>query len=148
LGYLKVQTQDIERWRELTVDVLGLQETTGPEENGLYLRMDERAARLIVLPGDTDKVLAVGWEVRDQFALAAVGRAVEDSGTSITTLSQDECDERRVEAAITFQDPAGTPVEVFFGPVLDHSPVISKHGQKFVTGGQGMGHVVLPTTNP
>ncbi len=148
LGYLAVQSQDIPRWRELTVDCLGLQETTGPEAGGLYLRMDERAARLVVVPGDTDRVLAVGWEVRDQFALAAVGRAVEAAGTAVKVLSPEECDERRVEAAIRFDDPAGTPTEVFFGPVLDHSPVLTGHGNTFVTGGEGMGHVVLPTTNP
>src|SRR3546814_18015854 len=47
LGYLKVQSQDIPRWRELTVDCLAMQETTGSDPDGLYLRMDERAARLV-----------------------------------------------------------------------------------------------------
>ncbi len=148
LGYLLVQSQDIPRWRELTVECLGLQEVDGPEEGALHLRMDERAARLVVSPGDTDHVLAVGWEVRDQFALANVGRAVEAAGFGVKVLSQEDCDHRRVEAAIRFDDPAGTPTEVFFGPILDHSPVLTGYGQKFVTGSQGMGHVVLPTTRP
>ena len=147
LGYLRVQTRDVARWRELTVDALGFAETTGPHPDGLYLRMDERAARLIVLPGESDRVLAVGWEVRDQFALASVGRAVEASGTAVKVLGEDECRERRVDSAITFDDPSGTPVEVFFGPVLDHDPVRTTWMQSFVTGEQGMGHVVLPTTN-
>ncbi|MEU3734336.1 VOC family protein [Streptomyces sp. NPDC033538] len=146
LGYLRVQTRDIDRWRELTVDALGFAEGTGPEPDGLYLRMDERRARLVVLPGDGDRVLSVGWEVRDQFALAAVGRAVEASGTAVKLLSQEEADDRGVEQAIAFEDPAGVPVEVFFAPILDHSPVLTGLGQRFVTGGQGMGHVVLPTT--
>lgn len=147
LGYLRVQSQDVPRWRELTVEALGFAETTGPDPKGLYLRMDEREARLIVVPGDSDRVQAVGWEVRDQFALAAVGRAVEASGTAVKVLSEDECRERRVDSAILFEDPSGTPVEVFFGPVLDHDPVRTKWMQRFVTGDQGMGHVVLPTTN-
>ncbi|UNT00525.1 VOC family protein [Streptomyces tubbatahanensis] len=146
LGYLRVQTRDIDRWRQLTVEALGFAEGSGPDPDGLYLRMDERRARLAVLPGDTDRVQAVGWEVRDQFALAAVGRAVEEAGTAVKQLTQQEADERGVEAAVTFDDPAGVPVEVFFGPVLDHSPVLTGLGQTFVTGGQGMGHVVLPTT--
>ncbi|MDN5892804.1 MAG: VOC family protein [Nocardioides sp.] len=148
LGYLKVQSQDIPRWRELTVDCLGMQEVEGPNEGALHLRMDERASRMIVVPGDSDKVLAVGWEVRDQFALASVGRSIEAAGVAVKVLTQKECDERRFEAGIRFDDPAGTPVEVFFGPVLDHSPVITGHGQSFVTGSQGLGHVVLPTTAP
>lgn len=146
LGYLKVQTTDLARWRELAVDALGFAEGSGPDPHGLYLRMDERTARLIVLPGDTDEVLAVGWEVRDQFALAAVGRAVEAAGVAVKMLSPGEAADRSVEEALTFSDPAGIPVEVFFGPALDHSPVLTGTGQKFVTGQCGMGHVVLPTT--
>lgn len=147
LGYLRVQTRDIPRWRELTVEALGLVETTGPDPDGLYLRMDERRTRLAVLPGDVDRVLAVGWEVRDQFALASVGRAVEASGTPVRLLSEEECAARGVDAAIAFDDPSATPVEVFFGPVLDHDPVRTKWMQRFVTGDQGMGHVVLPAAN-
>jgi 2,3-dihydroxybiphenyl 1,2-dioxygenase len=146
LGYLRVQTQDVPRWRELTVDALGFQQTTGPDAGALYLRMDERTARLVVLPGEQDRVLTVGWEVRDQFALRAVARAVEAAGTAVKELPLADCEERGVEAAVRFDDPAGTPTEVFFGPVLDHSPLRTGLAQRFVTGDQGMGHVVLPTT--
>ena len=147
LGYLKVQATDVERWRELAVGALGFAEGTGPDPDGLYLRMDERTSRVIVLPGDTDEVLAVGWEVRDQFALAAVGRAVEASGFAVKMLSPGEAADRSAEQVITFTDPAGMPVEVFFGPALDHSPVLTGAGQRFVTGRCGLGHVVLPTTD-
>jgi 3,4-dihydroxy-9,10-secoandrosta-1,3,5(10)-triene-9,17-dione 4,5-dioxygenase len=146
LGYLRVQTTDVPRWRELTVDALGFAEGTGPVPGGLYLRMDERFARVIVLPGETDQVLSIGWEVRDQFALARVGAAVEAAGVAVKPLSKEDCADRAVERAITFTDPAGVSVEIFFGPRLDHSPVITSLGQRFVTGEQGMGHVVLPTT--
>ncbi|MGH3440114.1 MAG: VOC family protein [Sciscionella sp.] len=146
LGYLHVQTRDVARWRELTVEALGFAVGSGPREDGLYLRMDERRARLAVLPGTADRVLAIGWEVRDQFALGAVARAVEAAGVAVKVLSQSEVDERGVEQAIAFDDPTGTPTEVFFGPVLDHSPVLTNRGQRFVTGDQGMGHVVLPST--
>ncbi|MFF0815194.1 biphenyl-2,3-diol 1,2-dioxygenase [Rhodococcus sp. NPDC003318] len=145
LGYLTVRTQDVPRWRELVVDGLGMAVGSGPDEDGLYLRVDERTSRLQVLPGDVDKVVAVGWEVRDQFALQAVREQVEKAGVEVRELTQDEADHRRVERAITFTDPAGTVLEVFFGPVLDHSPVVTPHGGRFVTGGAGLGHVVLPT---
>lgn len=148
LGYLRVQSRDTERWRELAVDALGFAEGSGPDPSGLYLRMDERRSRLVVLPGDSDRVLSIGWEVRDQFALAAVARAVEASGVAVKPLAQEDADDRGVEQGITFEDPAGVPVEVFFAPILDHSPVVTKLGQRFVTGGQGMGHIVLPTTSP
>ncbi|WLQ32568.1 VOC family protein [Streptomyces castrisilvae] len=148
LGYLRVRTRDIDRWRELAVDALGFAVGSGPDPDGLYLRMDERRSRLVVLPGDTDRVLSVGWEVRDRFALAAVGRAVEASGTPVKPLTREEADDRGVEEALTFTDPAGVTVEVFHAPVLDHSPVLTGLGQRFVTGEQGMGHIVVPTTSP
>ncbi|WP_231123663.1 VOC family protein [Nocardioides sambongensis] len=98
-----------------------------------------------MLPGEDDRVLAVGWEVRDQYALDAVARDVEASGRAVKTLGDAECRELGVEAAIAFDDPAGTRLEVFFGPTLDHSPVLTRWGQKFHTGAEGLGHVVLPT---
>ncbi|WP_106400519.1 biphenyl-2,3-diol 1,2-dioxygenase [Actinocorallia populi] len=144
LGYLRVQASDLARWRELALEGLGFAEGSGPDSDGLYLRMDERRYRLAVLPGDVDRVLAVGWEVRDQYALAAVREAVEKAGVEVTALSPAEATALDVEQAIAFKDPAGTPVEVFFGPVLDHSPLRTGLAQKFVTGEQGMGHVVIP----
>ncbi|WP_235736557.1 VOC family protein [Nocardioides alcanivorans] len=147
LGYLRVQSRDLQRFRELAVGALGLQEVPGPLPEALHLRMDERASRLVVVPGGADALLAVGWEVRDQFALAAVGRALNASGTPVRELDLVECAQRQVEAGIRFADPSGSPVEVFFGPGLDHSMVRTGHGQRFATGELGMGHVVLPTAH-
>lgn len=65
LGYLTVQTQDMDRWRYFALGVLGFAEGSGPDPGALYLRMDERAARIVVVPGDTDQVVTIGWEVRD-----------------------------------------------------------------------------------
>jgi 2,3-dihydroxybiphenyl 1,2-dioxygenase len=144
LGYVKVQTSDIPRWRRFAFEVLGFAEGSGPDTEALYLRMDERAARIIVVPGDVDKIVTVGWEVRDHAALQRVKSALDGAGVPFKELSHEETDARRVEAAIAFDDPAGTSTEVFHGAVLDHSPVVTPFGAKFVTGEQGLGHVVLP----
>jgi 2,3-dihydroxybiphenyl 1,2-dioxygenase len=110
--------------------------------------MDERAARIVVVPGETDEVVTIGWEVRDRPALLRVQETLQSAGVAVKPLSQDEADARRVEEVITFQDPTGATVEVFHGAVLDHSPVVTPFGARFVTGAQGMGHVVLPATDP
>ena len=147
LGYVTVQTDDIERWRTFAFDVLGFAQGSGPDPDALYLRVDERAARIVVVPGESDEVVTVGWEVRDHAALVRVKEAVERAGIAVKPLSLEEADARRVEEVITFQDPAGTTLEVFHGAVLDHSPVVTPFGAKFVTGAQGLGHVVLPVTD-
>ncbi len=144
LGYVTVQTADIDRWRQFAFDVLGFAQGHGPDPDALYLRMDERAARIIVRPGDTDKIVTIGWEVRDRAGLNEVKRALQAAGVSYEELSQADADARRVEEVIAFRDPAGTALEVFHGAVLDHSPVVTPFGARFVTGAQGLGHVVLP----
>jgi len=148
LGYLTVQTGDMDRWRRFAFEVLGFAEGSGPDENALYLRMDERAARIVVVPGDTDRVVTIGWEVRDHAALQRVRDAVDAAGIVVEDLPTEEADVRQVERAIRFTDPAGASLEVFHGPVLDHSPVVTPFGARFVTGAQGLGHVVLPTMDP
>ena len=148
LGYITVSTADIDRWRHFAFGVLGFAEGKGPDPSALYLRMDERAARIIVVPGETDRVLRIGWEVRDHAALQRVTAALDRAAVAFKRLSVDEAGERRVEEVITFEDPSGTTLEVFHGAVLDHSPVITPFGAKFVTGDQGLGHVVVPATDP
>jgi len=148
LGYVKIQTNDIDRWRTFAFDVLGFAKGTGPDPSALYLRMDERAARIVVAPGETDEIVTVGWEVRDGPALLRVQETLQSAGVGVKQLPQEEADARRVEEAITFCDPTGTTIEVFHGAVLDHSPVIAPFGARFITGAQGLGHVVLPATDP
>jgi 3,4-dihydroxy-9,10-secoandrosta-1,3,5(10)-triene-9,17-dione 4,5-dioxygenase len=148
LGYIQVQTNNIDRWRTFAFDVLGFAAGSGPDESALYLRTDERAARIIVTPGDTDEVVTIGWEVRDRPALLRVSEALQAAGVGVKPVSQGEADTRRVEEAITFADPTGATIEVFHGALLDHSPVVTPFGAQFVTGAQGLGHVVLPATNP
>jgi 3,4-dihydroxy-9,10-secoandrosta-1,3,5(10)-triene-9,17-dione 4,5-dioxygenase len=148
LGYITISTNDIDRWRQFAFDVLGFAEGKGPDPSTLYLRMDERAARIIVVPGETDRVVTIGWEVRDHAALQRVEAALDRAGVAFKQLSVDEAEARRVEEVIAFDDPAGTTLEVFHGAVLDHSPVITAFGAKFVTGDQGLGHIVVPATDP
>jgi 3,4-dihydroxy-9,10-secoandrosta-1,3,5(10)-triene-9,17-dione 4,5-dioxygenase len=148
LGYIKIQTSDIDRWRSFAFDVLGFAQGSGPDPDALYLRMDERPARIIVVPGDTDQVVHVGWEVRDGLALQRVRETLERGGVAVKPLSVEEADARRVEDVIAFTDPTGATTEVFFGPALDHSPVVTPFGGTFVTAAQGLGHVVLPTMDP
>ncbi|MCL6289139.1 VOC family protein [Streptomyces sp. ID03-2B] len=144
LGYVRIRSRDMEPWRAFAYEAIGFAEGSGPEQDALYLRMDERPGRIVILPGDEDRVEAVGWEVRDHLALQRVQAAVEDAGVAVKPLSAPDTAARRVEEAISFLAPGGTPVEVFHGPALDHSPLNTPYGNRFVTEGVGAGHVVVP----
>ncbi|WP_156686887.1 biphenyl-2,3-diol 1,2-dioxygenase [Mycobacterium sp. Marseille-P9652] len=148
LGYIAISTSEIERWRHFAFGVLGFAEGKGPDPSAIYLRMDERAARIVVVPGEVDRLRTIGWEVRDHAALQRVMATLDAAGVAVKQLSPDEAEARRVEEVIAFDDPAGHSLEVFHGAVLDHSPVITPFGARFVTGDQGLGHVVLPAIDP
>jgi len=144
LGYLRISSADPAAWREFGVKVLGLTEGRGPEPGAVYLRMDDFPARLVIVPGAEERLLAVGWEVADASALAAVGRALADAGVAFKPGTPDELATRRVASMLLFEDPAGHALEVFCGAALEHRPSVSPYGNRFVTGTMGMGHVVLP----
>jgi 3,4-dihydroxy-9,10-secoandrosta-1,3,5(10)-triene-9,17-dione 4,5-dioxygenase len=144
LGYLRFSSADVPAWREFGVKVLGMTEGRGPEEGALYLRMDEMPARLVIVPGSSERLLASGWEVADAAALAAVGRALSEAGVPYKAATDSELALRRVGAMIRTEDPHGQPLEVFCGAALEHRPAVSPYGNRFVTGDMGLGHVVLP----
>ncbi len=144
LGYLRIESADAAAWREFGTRVLGMVEGRGPEENALYFRMDDFPARLVILPGTQERLLACGWEVASPAALGAVARALSDAGVPFKVGSADELATRRVAELLVFDDPAGNMLEVFCGAALEHRPAVSPYGNRFVTGPMGMGHVVLP----
>ena len=144
LGYVKVQATDMPRWRQFAFDVLGFAEGSGPGRgrpvpaDGRARRAHHRGARR----HRQDRHRRLGG--RDHAALERVKAALDAAGVPFKELSLAEADARRVEEVIAFDDPAGTSTEVFHGAVLDHSPVVTPFGARFVTGEQGLGHVVLP----
>ena len=144
LGYLRIESADVGAWREFGVRVLGMTEGRGPEEGAVYLRMDDFPARLVILPGERERLLASGWEVAGAAALAAVGRALSDAGVPGKAGTDSELAARRVGAMLRAEDPAGHTLEVFCGAALEHRPSVSPYGNRFVTGDLGLGHVVLP----
>jgi len=144
LGYLRFSSADVGAWREFGLRVLGMAEGRGPEEGAVYLRMDDFPARLVIVPGDREKLLASGWEVADAAALAAVGRALADAGVPFKAATAEELGARRVGSMLRAEDPAGHVLEVFCGAALEHRPPVGPYGTRFVTGDLGLGHVVLP----
>jgi len=147
LGYLRIESADVAAWREFGVRVLGMVEGRGPDAGALYLRMDDFPARLMIVPGEQDRLLASGWEVAGQDDLARVGRALDDAGVAVKSGTPAELAERRVGQMLRFDDPSGNALEVFCGAALEHRPAVSPYGNRFATGLQGMGHVVLPVSD-
>ncbi|MDQ1658159.1 MAG: 3,4-dihydroxy-9,10-secoandrosta,3,5(10)-triene-9,17-dione 4,5-dioxygenase [Cryptosporangiaceae bacterium] len=147
LGYLRIEATDLDAWRVFGLKVLGMTEGRGPDPDALYLRMDGLPARLVIVPGERDKLLAAGFELADPQSLARVARTLDEAGVAIKQGDAAELADRRVMDMIRVDDPSGNPVELFWGAALDNRPAISPYGNRFVTGEMGLGHVVLPATD-
>ncbi|KDN20038.1 iron-dependent extradiol dioxygenase HsaC [Amycolatopsis rifamycinica] len=145
LGYLRIEATDMAAWREYGLKVLGMVEGSGTNPDALYLRMDDFPARLVISPGDADRLAVTGWEVAHAGELAELRSRLDSASVPYKEGTPDELADRRVDELISFDDPSGNTQEVFHGVALQHRRVVSPYGHKFVTGEQGLGHVVLST---
>jgi 3,4-dihydroxy-9,10-secoandrosta-1,3,5(10)-triene-9,17-dione 4,5-dioxygenase len=147
LGYLRFESTDVAAWRDYGLKVLGMVEGKGETDGALYLRMDEFPARLVIIPGEHDRLLGAGWECANAAGLQQVRNALDLEGVPYKEATAAELADRRVDEMIHFTDPSGNGLEVFHGAALEHRRVVSPYGHKFVTEEQGLGHIVLTTTD-
>ncbi len=145
LGYLRVESTDLGAWHEYAIKVLGMVEGKGSVDGALYLRMDDFPARLVIIPGDHDRLSEAGWECANAAGLQTIRSSLDLEGVPYKEADAALLADRRVDEMITFADPSGNRLEVFHGAALEHRRVVSPYGHTFVTADQGLGHVVLST---
>jgi 3,4-dihydroxy-9,10-secoandrosta-1,3,5(10)-triene-9,17-dione 4,5-dioxygenase len=148
LGYLGVSSRNPEEWREFGTQVLGLQDVSaavGQGDGTVFLKMDDHPFRLFAEQGDTDQLSLIGWETVSEQALMKVTEQLSAAGASWEWGSPEQCAQRQVQRLIAFKDPSGMQHEAFWGRISDFAAFNSPVGVSgFVTGDQGLGHVVLP----
>jgi 3,4-dihydroxy-9,10-secoandrosta-1,3,5(10)-triene-9,17-dione 4,5-dioxygenase len=147
MGYARVASTDLEQWKHFAGKVLGLAEGRGPNPDNLYYRIDEVSARLVVFPADVDQLSCVGWELADHPALQAAREHLSKVGVDFEEGTEEELAERRVQELVRFTDPFDNVFELFHGITYESRPVVTPYAANFVTGDQGMGHVVIPVTD-
>ncbi len=144
MGYVRVTTTDLDRWSVFAEKMLGLVKGRGPNPENLYYRIDAVSARLVVMPGDVDELTVCGWEVADREALQNARDHLTAAGVEWVEGTAEELAERRVESMIRFTDPWDNTFELFQGISYEKWPAVTPYGHDFVTGDQGMGHIVIP----
>jgi 2,3-dihydroxybiphenyl 1,2-dioxygenase len=148
LGYLGFQVRDLAVWESFAVDVLGLELGTRGE-GSLGLRCDDWATRFFVTQGPADDVTVFGWEVDDERALDTVTERLLDAGIDTHPGTKEEAAARGVRRLTKVLDPGGHPLEIFCGGARATTPFVSRHlVTSFVTGPQGLGHVVVSAAEP
>ena len=144
MGYARVASTNLDDWRHFGSKVLGLAEGRGPNAENLYFRIDEVSSRLVIVPSDVDRLECVGWELADHSALQAAREHLTKVGVEVTEGTPEELADRRVQELIRFTDPFDNVFELFHGITYESRPVVTPYAANFVTGEQGMGHVVIP----
>jgi extradiol dioxygenase len=129
LAYIGFTSPNADEWRSFGPEVLGLQLAPDEPDGAVRLRNDGAAHRITIHPGPADDLAYLGWQVDDLAAtvaaLAAAGVSVDDGKPA------------------SFTDPFGFRHELV--DHLEEGPpfVPGRPLSGFVTGEQGLGHVVL-----
>jgi 2,3-dihydroxybiphenyl 1,2-dioxygenase len=147
LGYVGFGSADLDGWRQFGTGLVGLQ-AVERSSSLLAFRMDDRKQRIVIDRSMTDGARFFGWEVADAAALDALAARLEAAKIQVTAEPQTLADNRRVRGLISFHDPAGNRLEVFYGAEIADRPFSPGRSiSGFRTGPLGVGHAVLTVEN-
>ena len=147
LSYFVAESTDPVQWQRYAQDVLGMMVSEAPA-GGMYVKMDERPFRMLVVPGGESRYLASGWELASERAFNAAIETLDQADVSWRLGTAEQCDQRGVQALLHVTDPSGNHHELSWGHRSDCQPFISPQGVPgFITGDMGLGHTVLPAPN-
>ena len=147
LGYVVVETAQPETWDHFLTEVVGVMR--GPDVAGAaHYRIDDRVFRFRIQHGESERLLAAGYQVADATSWAQLAQAVEAAGRPVSPGSADDAASRGVTAFFLTTDPAGNALEFFHGDARDSVAFVSTADVSgFVTGALGMGHAVFAAPN-
>jgi 3,4-dihydroxy-9,10-secoandrosta-1,3,5(10)-triene-9,17-dione 4,5-dioxygenase len=145
LGYVRVEARDPGAWRSFGADLLGLAIGSGAPSGVLWLRLDGRPFRVAVESGDRDRFIAAGWEFASRAAYEQCLARLAKAGVEVRAGQPADAAARCASAVSFIRDPDGNAAELYYGRTTDYAPFVSPAAVSgFVTGNQGLGHVVLP----
>ncbi|WP_431710514.1 VOC family protein [Glutamicibacter uratoxydans] len=147
LGYVVVEATNLDAWVAFASDLLGLQLSVRTDDR-LEFRMDEKEYRLIINKGETDGARVIGWEVSGPKDLAQLSQILTEAGYEVTQMNAEEVRERRVTAGARFDDPDKLlTLELHYGLREATDRLVTPHGNRFITGRGGLGHVFQAVKN-
>lgn len=144
LSYLGFTSPRASEWNELGPNVLGLQVAPAEADGVIRLRMDDAAYRISIAEGPIDNLDHIGWGVAGPEAFEAAIARLQDAGVAVRRESEGLAASRCVADVASFTDPFGWRQEISWGQA--HRQATFHPGRPmsgFVTGEQGLGHIVL-----
>ncbi|MDD2056799.1 VOC family protein [Pseudomonas sp. GD03860] len=147
LSYFVAMSENLSQWQRYAEDVLGMQVQPAPA-GGLYVKMDERPFRMLIVEGSEPRYVASGWELASEQAFEAALAHLRERGIECQRGSAEQVEQRGVQALVSLVDPSGNCHELSWGHRSDCQPFVSPQGvPRFITGDMGLGHTVLPAPN-
>lgn len=142
LGYVLIEAADAKALDATFVDVLGMLSVPAPA--GFAYRMDDWDRRFMVLPSDIDRLAGVGLVASNDRNYRSMRTRLREAGVALRDGTDDECSLRAVREFVSFTDPAGIPLELAVAPTKARGPAFVSPlvPGGFLTGSQGLGHVV------
>lgn len=144
LAYIGITTPAVDDWRDIATDILGCALGAPGPDGALRLRFDDAAWRIQIHPGEQDEASYFGWTVAHEEDLAVLRARLGEAGTVAEVGAPALAAERSVDQLIVFDDPWGFRHEVVWAQhFLPNTFQPGRPMDGFVTGEQGLGHVVL-----
>tara|TARA_R110002073_G_scaffold2960_7_gene19801 strand:- start:48 stop:935 length:888 start_codon:yes stop_codon:yes gene_type:complete len=142
LSYIGLACEDLDSMQKLMGEVLG----TSVEriDTGIIVRLDEQKIRIKIEQGEQNDIQYAGFGVTNETDLDSVKARLEELGYPVEVADTEVAGEHGLLGLIMTVDPDGLAIHVGHGTsLLPEKPFVSETGANFVTGDQGLGHIVL-----
>ena len=84
LGYVALETADVERTKDHYLETLGMSETAKGEDGSVYLTIGHSHHDLVLRPAKQKSLLHLGFQLKPHIAIADFAREVREYGLSAT----------------------------------------------------------------
>lgn len=146
LGYVRFGVSDLDAWRVFATDLLGLELRDDMGDDKLWLRIDSQHHRICIEHDECDDLIGIGLRVAGREEFRELQATLTSAGIAYEVGSEELAVERCVLEVMMLRDPAGNPIEIYHGPMLEpHLPFYPTRRRfgKFVTGDAGLGHMII-----
>ena len=144
LGYIGFEVADVDAWRQLCTDVIGLMPAGENVDGSIGFRMDECFQRLFLREGGADDVCAIGLCADSIDEYAATLARLTANNIEFETLSTTAASARGVERLVQLSGPYGVPIELATPLQLADVPFTPRYpNEEWLTGNLGIGHILL-----
>lgn len=114
IRYVRLGTRNLETATDYAKRILGLQEVRR-EDKSVYFRSDSKDHTLVYSEGDP-KQHVVAFEVTSLGQMDAAAAELEAMKAPMRRGTKAECEQRYVEAMLSFTDPSGNTIELVWRP--------------------------------